>query len=140
MQIHVYHHYEPDPAIVRLLGLIDRKLEAIMSTLDLLLDDVTKQKTQIDSLAALLANIKNQLRDALSGEKLSPAAEAKLAAIMPMLEANTTEITDAINANTDVATPAPTPEPNDPALTTDAGGTSTFSAPAGSSKSGKSSG
>lgn len=110
MQIHIYHHHEPAPSLLRLLTRLNSNMEKIMSTLDLLLDDVRAQKTQIDSLSALIANIKNQLRDALSGEKLSPAAEAKLAAIMPELEANTAEITAAINANTDAA-PAPAPDP-----------------------------
>lgn len=103
MNIHIYHHAAPDPNFIREQAFIRMQLENIMSTLDLLLDDVRAQKTQIDSLSALIANIKNQLRDALSGEKLSPAAEAKLAAIMPQLEANTAAINDAINANTDAA-------------------------------------
>jgi len=107
MDFHIYHHRVPDPELLRVLTHMSQRLETIMSTLDLLLDKVAAQTTQVESITALLHSIKTQLADALAGEKLSPAAEAKLAAIMPQLEANTQKITDAINENTDAA-PAPT--------------------------------
>lgn len=121
MQIHVHHHYVTDPAVARELARLNANLEKFMSDVDdfvtLLTGRLAAQKTQIDGVATLLSSIKHQLADALQGEKLSPAAQAKLAAIMPALEANTTEITDAINANTDAAPPAPAPDPIPPSDT-----------------------
>lgn len=120
MHIHVHHH--ADPAVAEQLERLNQLLERFMSDIDdfvtLLTTRITAQKTQVDGIAALLTSIKNQLADALRGEKLSPEAQAKLAAIMPALEANTTEISDAIVANTDAAPPAPTPAP-DPIPSTD---------------------
>ena len=110
MKFHVYHHQVQDPAVARELARLNDNLEKFMSDIDdfvaSVLAKVSAEKTQVDSMVALLHSIKTQLADALAGEKLSPAATAKLAAIMPALEANTTEITDAINANTDLAPPA----------------------------------
>lgn len=122
MQIHVHHHYVTDPAIARELARLNANLEKFMSDVDdfvtLMTGRIAAQKTQIEGVAALLSSIKHQLADALQGEKLSPAAQAKLAAIMPALETNTAEITDAINANTDAAPPVSEPVPavpDDPA-------------------------
>ena len=102
------------------------RVEYLAARNSALLEAVAKQKTQVDSVVALLHSIKTQLADALSGTKLPPDVEAKLALIMPQLEANTQEITDAINANTDPvppAPPAPTP-PTDTAPTTGSAPTS----------------
>jgi hypothetical protein len=118
MLLHIYHHYVTDPETKRELIRLNDNMEKFMSDIDdfvgVTLAKINAQKTQIDGVAALLSDIKHKLADALAGESLSPAAKTKLAAIMPQLEANTTEITDAINANTDAAPPtepAPTPEP-----------------------------
>lgn len=115
MHIHIHHHHEPDPSLLRLLTRLNNNMEKLMSDVDdfvsTTLATISAQKTQLDSVVALLASIKNKLADALAGETLSPAAKTKLAAIMPALEANTSEITDAITANTDAAPPAPAPAP-----------------------------
>lgn len=118
MHIHIHHHHEPDPSLLRLLTRLNSNMEKLMSDVDdfvtTVLAKVSAQKTQIDGVAALLADIKHKLADALAGESLSQAAKDKLAAIMPALETNTVEITNAINANTDPvppAAPAPTPDP-----------------------------
>lgn len=118
MHIHIHHHHEPDPSLLRLLTRLNSNMEKLMSDVDdfvtTVLAKVSAQKTQIDGVAALLADIKHKLADALAGETLSQAAKDKLAAIMPALETNTAEITDAINANTDPVpeTPsAPAPGP-----------------------------
>ena len=122
MQFHIYHHY-PDNEVLLQLARLNRTLEEFMSDIDVFVDkllaDVTAQKTQIDSLTALTAGIKNQLADALRGETLSPDAKNKLAAIFPALEANTAEISTAITANTDAApvvTPASAPLDAPPSL------------------------
>jgi peptidoglycan hydrolase CwlO-like protein len=137
MQIHIHHHHEPDPSLLRLLMRLNNNMEKLMSDVDdfvtTTLATISSQKTQLDSVVALLASIKNKLADALAGESLSPAAKTKLAAIMPALEANTSEISDAITANTDAApavAPTPTPTPATPAPTSPS---SPFSAPSSSS-------
>lgn len=112
MHLHVHHHADPD--VARELARLNRNLERFMSDIDdfvtLLTTRITAQKTQVDGIAALLTSIKHQLADALRGENLSQGAKDKLAAIMPALEANTTEISDAITANTDPV-PAPAIDP-----------------------------
>lgn len=115
MRVDIYHHHEPDPSLLRLLTRLNNNVEKLMSDIDdfvtVTLAKISDQKKQIDGVATLLSAIKHQLADALAGENLSATAKTKLAAIMPALEGNTTEITDAINANTDAAPPAPAPAP-----------------------------
>jgi glutamate-1-semialdehyde aminotransferase len=79
-----------------------------MATLDELLQDVSDESTQIDSLATLTAGLKQQLQDALSGANLPPAVQAKVDAVFAAVDANKGKVVDAINANTPAATP-PTP-------------------------------
>jgi predicted choloylglycine hydrolase len=79
-----------------------------MATLDELLQDVSDESTQIDSLATLTAGLKQQLQDALSGASLPPAVQAKVDAVFAAVDANKGKVVDAINANTTPATP-PTP-------------------------------
>lgn len=128
MQFHIHVTHVQDPAIARELERLNRNLEIFMSDIDdfvtSVLAKVSAEKTQLDSMVALLRSIKDKLADALRGENLSPAARDKLAAIMPALDANATEITDAINANTDPAPPAP-PADTPPATST-ASQTSSF--------------
>ncbi len=69
-----------------------------MATLDQILDDVTAEPTQIDSLSALIAGLKQQLADALSGVTLPTAVQAKVDAIFTQAEANKQKLVDAINA------------------------------------------
>lgn len=118
MHIHVHHHHEFEPELAEQLSRLNDNLERFMSDIDdfvsTTLATISAQKTQLDSVVALLASIKNKLADALAGESLSPAAKTKLAAIMPALEANTSEITDAITANTDAAPPAAVPPASTP--------------------------
>ncbi len=75
-------------------------------TLDDVLADVTDEKTQIDSLAALTTGLKAQLDAVLAGA-LTPAQQAKVDAIFTAVDANKAAVVTAINANTPAATPAP---------------------------------
>ena len=77
-----------------------------MATLDEVLAAVQEQDTQIDSLAVLVAGIKQQL-DAVLGGQLPPETQAKVDAIFERVTSNTQEVVDAINANTTPPAPAP---------------------------------
>ncbi len=68
-----------------------------MATLDQILDDVNAEPTQIDSLSALIAGLKQQLADALSGVTLPTAVQAKVDSIFNQAEANKQKLVDAIN-------------------------------------------
>lgn len=88
-------------------GLLNRKLERIMDTLDEVLADVTEEGTKLDSLAAFIAGLKQQIADALAGTTLPPAVQAKVDAVFASVEANKGKVQAALDAN--VTPPPPTP-------------------------------
>ncbi len=75
-------------------------LEKIMATLDDVLAQVTTESSQIDSLATLVAGIKQQLADVLSGVVLPAGTQEKIDALFAAVEANKQKVADAITANT----------------------------------------
>ena len=72
-------------------------------TLDEVLVAVTKADEVDDSLIALTAGIKQQLKDALAGTTLPPAVQAKVDAIFTQVEAGKEKVAAAVLANTDSA-------------------------------------
>ena len=103
----------------RIEGKIDdlialQRLESIMeqmqmASLDETLAKVTEANTKADSLIALVAGLKQQLADALSGVALPPAVQSKVDAIFAEAASSVDEIDAAIAANTPEQPPAPTP-------------------------------
>jgi len=88
-----------------------------MATLDEVLERVSAQRGQIDSLAALTKGIKAKLDEVLAGG-LSPAQQAKVDALFVELDKNTAAISKAVRANDDdpsnddpVEMPPPNPAP-----------------------------
>lgn len=79
----------------------------IMATLQDLLDDVSEETTLVESVATLIKQLKAQLADALSGETLPPAVQAKIDQIFSIHEENTKALADAIVANTTPADEGP---------------------------------
>jgi len=71
----------------------------IMATLDQILTDVTDESTQLDSLSTLLAGLKQQIADALSGVTVPPAIQSKIDAVFNQAEINKGKIATALNAN-----------------------------------------
>lgn len=71
-----------------------------MATLDEVLTSVTAQTTKLDSIAALIAGLKQQLADALAGTTLPPAVQAQVDAIFDAATANAGKIDAALTANT----------------------------------------
>lgn len=109
-EIDVNVHFQ-DQEAVRLLHLVLAKLDSlsikgdsIMATLDQILADVTDQSTKLDSIAALIAGLKQQIADALAGVTLPPAVQAKVDAIFTAAEGNSAKIQTALDAN---VTPTP---------------------------------
>jgi hypothetical protein len=106
-----HHHHDspwdeaPPWAIeLREMGLIIlQNQETLMATLDEVLSDVTAETTAIQSLAALIDGLRQQVKDALSGVTLPPDAQAKVDAIFTAAETNKAAIAKALAANT----PAP---------------------------------
>lgn len=82
-----------------LLKQIIANQEKIMATLDEVLAKVEQQDTALDSVRALIAGLRQQLEEALSGAALSPANQAKVDAIFAALDKNSAEISDALAAN-----------------------------------------
>jgi hypothetical protein len=85
------------------LAAIDNLKETIMATLDEVLADTTDEKTQITSLVAFTGGLQKQLADALAGETISPAAQAKIDQIFANVEDNKAAVVQAMNAGTAAA-------------------------------------
>ncbi len=88
-------HYHGDVAMKEVLC----KLEKIMKTIDEVLAAVASESTKVDSVIALIAGLKQQIADALSGTTLPPAVQAKVDAVFDGLQANATKIDTALAAN-----------------------------------------
>lgn len=72
-----------------------------MITLDQVLQDVTDESGAIDSISTLIAGLRQQVADALSGATLPPATQAKVDAIFAAAETNKSKIAAALGANTE---------------------------------------
>lgn len=118
MRLDIHHH--ADQRVIDALDFIKATQELIMDSLDRIEAAAARETTIEASIAAMVTDLKNQLADALSGTKLPPEVEARLAAIFPTLEANNDKLTAIITANTPAdppAGPAPASPPapaNDP--------------------------
>lgn len=85
------------------LILLSRKVDRIMATLDDILQVVTDEEGQINSVVALIAGLQKQIADALAGATLPPAVQAKVDAVFAQATKDSQLIVAALNAN-------PTPE------------------------------
>ena len=94
MHLDIYLHHD---------ARIEQKLEAIMATLQEVLDQVTTEDSKVDSIIALLNGVEQQLKDALSGATLPPAVQAQVDAVFAKAKGSADKIDAAITANT----PAP---------------------------------
>lgn len=104
IEVHNYHHADNDverrlARILDHLNILNSKLEAIMATLDQVLQDVTDESTAIDSISTLIDGLKQQIADALSGATLPPAVQSKVDAIFAQAETNKAKIAAALSAN-----------------------------------------
>lgn len=103
MKIHHYIHEGTDSnsrkGIYSRLDRIEKLLEKIMASLDEVLADVTAETTALDGIAALIAGLKQQIKDALSGATLPPAVQSKVDAVFAAAEVNKGKIAAALEAN-----------------------------------------
>lgn len=81
------------------MDLIQATLEAIVATLAETLAAVTDEDTKVDGIIALLAGIKQQLADALSGTTLPAAVQAQVDQIFTQATASAGKIDAALTAN-----------------------------------------
>ena len=86
--------------VLRLLDHVIEKENKIMTTLDQVLADTEDEKTQIASLSTFVQGLQKQLADALSGEVISPTAQAKIDQIFANVESNKAAVVQAMNTNT----------------------------------------
>ena len=100
MRIDLHIHSDDHNELLDLVKEIDERTKLMATSLDQVLADVTAESTLDDSIIALLQGIAQQLKDALSGVTLPPAAQAKVDAIFAATEANVAKVTAAIAANT----------------------------------------
>lgn len=82
--------------------------EKIVATLDEILADVTAESTALDSVAALITGLQQQLADALAGLTLPPGVQAKIDSVFAQAESNKAKIAAALAAN---VPPPPPPGP-----------------------------
>ena len=70
-----------------------------MASLDDVLAVVAKESTDIGSIKAFIAGLKQQLADALAGVTISPATQAKIDAVFANATANDQAVVDALAEN-----------------------------------------
>ncbi len=102
IRVDVFHHFGNPSEVnemLRLLREIHSQNGKIMASLQDIIDDVSAETTAIGSLTDLVAGLKQQLADALSGVNLPPAVQAKVDAIFAGVDANKQKILDALAAN-----------------------------------------
>ena len=78
--------------------------QRLMAKLDDIVADVTAETTLIEGVSTLVTGLKQQLADALTGENLSPEAQAKVDQIFATAEANKAKLAAALADNTPAAT------------------------------------
>lgn len=81
-------------------------------TLDEVLDIVRESNTKADSVIALIDGVKAKLDEALKGERISAASQAKIDAIFDEVAAQRDELVAAVEANTEGGGAAPGPAPD----------------------------
>lgn len=68
-------------------------------TLQEVLDLVTAEDTTVDSVIALIAGLKQQVADLLSGTTVPPAVQAQIDAVFDKATASKTKLDNALTAN-----------------------------------------
>ena|SRR5882724_9826781 len=68
----------------------------IMATVDDLVTEVAKEKDEIASVKTFIQGLQQQIADALAGVSLPPATQAKVDAVFAQMQANSTDLADAI--------------------------------------------
>jgi predicted metal-dependent enzyme (double-stranded beta helix superfamily) len=112
INIHVHIHDESGAEDFRFikhtLGIILDRLGDVMATIDQVVQDVNDESTAIDSVVVLIAGLRQQVADALSGVTLPPDTQTKLDAVFSTAESNKAKLATALAT-------APTGQPVTPA-------------------------
>ncbi len=96
MRVDIFVHVLSDNRVEALI----KQGDLIMATLQEVLDDVTSERTVIDSVLTLITGLQQQLADALAGVNLTPAQQAAVDAVFAKVEENKTALGTALTANT----------------------------------------
>lgn len=75
---------------------IKRMENRIMATVDDVVAEVAKEKDEIASVKVFIKGLQQQIADALSGANLPPAVQAKIDQAFADMQANSSELADAI--------------------------------------------
>ena len=119
-EIHIHVHGLDDALkkyVVAALETLLQRTENIMATLDQITQDIQDEATSIAGVSTLIAGLKQQLADALSGTTLPPAVQTKVDAIFAGAEANKAALAAALTTTPSgspvppVASPAPSTTP-----------------------------
>ncbi len=109
MKLHIVHHYPhgyvpPWVEGLRLqLAEIKAQQEKLMATVAELAAAVEAQSTIVDSIVTLVANLEQEVKDALADTSLSPEAQAQLDAAFAKIKDNSDKMAAAVTANTPAA-------------------------------------
>lgn len=90
----------------QLLSLFTKERTRIMHNIDDVITSVAAQKTKIDGLAALTNGLRAQVQQILQSGNVPADVQTKIDAVFDGVEANTTEISAAIDQNTTQTPPA----------------------------------
>lgn len=93
--------------VIGLITTTNHKLEIIMATLQDIQNDMAEESTIIGGVSTLIAGLKQQLADILSGAQLPPAVQQKVDEVFAQAEANKA----ALAANLVEGTPAAGTDP-----------------------------
>lgn len=103
-------------SILRIVAHIDRKVTALMPTLDDIQNDVAAEATLIEGVSTLLAGLRKQVSDLMASDGIHPDTQARIDAIFAQAEANKQNLSDALAVSP--AEPEPVPAPPAPATDT----------------------
>ena len=96
MRFDLYHHFEEDGEVLRIVKQLLVNQEKIMATLDEVLEDVQGKSTVINSLSALISGLQQQIKDALANVTIPPDAQAKIDQIFAAAETNKAKLAAAL--------------------------------------------
>lgn len=93
--------------IAQQLGLVLKKEDTIMASIDDVAADVNGETSLIASVSTLMSGLQAQIAAALSGTTLPKAVQDKIDAVFNTAESNKAALTAAIVANTPAASVPP---------------------------------
>ncbi len=115
VQIHVHQHHSTEQQLTQRLDAIFTRLLTmelkLMATMQDILNEVANEKTEIDSVSALISQLQQQIAGLLKGN-IPPDVQAQIDSAFAELQANSAQLATAISSSTSTGpTPAGTTPP-----------------------------